>query len=931
MKPEFQPEFEAILEKLRVNDPSLTSLDLDSKEITDADIKKLAIVLPSNRALGALSLWKNWIGNAGAKDLSLALQENRTLTSLNLINNLIGDAGAEDLSLALQENHTLTSLYLTGNRIGDAGAEDLSLALKENHTLTRLDLESNPIGDAGAEDLSLALQENRTLTMLSLGNNKIGAAGAKALSLALQKNHPLTTLGLGGGNPIGDAGVKDLSLALKENRTLTSLYLSGNRIGDAGAKDLSLALKENHTLTALSLVDNQIGDAGAKALSLALKENHTLRALYLYENQIGNTLQETLKAFINRNIQLVEESYQAAQQGNVDQVRQALQQGVSLLGYNRDDDSNTLLHVAAKKGHSALMQFLITHCKAEGLPLNPRNYQGQTPADLARAQGHTAILALLESSPLPLEQPAVPTATVISLPHQPENPRPLMSIEVDRSNLQTWVVKQSTVSAPQSLLPLDTNQQNSLIALLTKVPDFVTRCELAQMPKRQELSYALATDAEKMQQVKEQKSIAQQPLLQGYYFTFQRILNQTFIAALAISSELIKNDQAASRAGSASSALGLVMKALTVVAGAVPGLSAATSILSVLMEKGLAIHANNQLTRLVSIAPGPAQMEYLIERIARQLTLQLAEGLQQLTEKKTFPLWDALKTFYAKAKKPFVVELAETLQQRQAVEDALQLLKALMQADKTFDRNQDFVAESVRYLLAFKQNKQNTQDTNQKKKEINVDKTARQTAATFPLGDSSMSMLLAMQAKLEEMERREKSREAEMQQLRIELKTRDEQHAALQQEFAEIKRLFNTETLENRLAQQAETVQQLTQKIERQGDKADQTTVSAVQTQLTDLAKLSAAINDRQSKIEKAHQDVRSIVSKIPTDFLAASGETQLTSMDFAQPNQKLQAFRFKVHEMEEQLTLLLTTVSEHHERLDQTEHRMHVGSTFRH
>ena len=59
-----------------------------------------------------------------------------------------------------------------------------------------------------------------------------------------------------------------------------------------------------------------------------------------------------------------------------------------------------------------------------------------------------------------------------------------------------------------------------------------------------------------------------------------------------------------------------------------------------------------------------------------------------------------------------------TAQQRQAVEDALQLLKALMQEDKTFDREKDFVAGSVRYLLAFKQNKQNTQDVNQKKKEI---------------------------------------------------------------------------------------------------------------------------------------------------------------------------------------------------------------------
>ena len=216
---------------------------------------------------------------------------------------------------------------------------------------------------------------------------------------------------------ITDADIKKLAIVLPSNRTLRALNLSGNQIGDAGAEALSLALQENCTLTRLFLSDNQIGAAGAKDLSLALQENRTLTTLDLYDNQIDDAMKKTLEAFINRNIQLAGEAYRAAAEENVDQVRQALQQGVSLFGHR---DSNTLLHAAAKKGHSSLMQFLITHCKAEGLPLNPRNRQGETPADLARAQGHAAILALLEASTLPLEQPAMPTATAISLPPEPD-------------------------------------------------------------------------------------------------------------------------------------------------------------------------------------------------------------------------------------------------------------------------------------------------------------------------------------------------------------------------------------------------------------------------------------------------------------------------------------------------------------------------------
>src|SRR3990167_7300497 len=87
-----------------------------------------------------------------------------------------------------------------------------------------------------------------------------------------------------------------------------------------------------------------------------------------------------------------------------------------------------------------------------------------------------------------------------------------------------------------------------------------------------------------------------------------------------------------------------------------------------------------------------------------------------------------VKTFYREAKKQFIVELAETLQQRQAVEDALQLLKAVMQEDKTFDRNQDFVAESVCYLLALKQNEQKI---NKKKEEIKVTKPDHRTTPVF--------------------------------------------------------------------------------------------------------------------------------------------------------------------------------------------------------
>jgi hypothetical protein len=66
----------APLEKIRNNDPSLTSLNL----------------------------WGNQIGDASAKDLSDVLKHNNTLTSLDLVGNQIGDAQLKEINTLIERN-----------------------------------------------------------------------------------------------------------------------------------------------------------------------------------------------------------------------------------------------------------------------------------------------------------------------------------------------------------------------------------------------------------------------------------------------------------------------------------------------------------------------------------------------------------------------------------------------------------------------------------------------------------------------------------------------------------------------------------------------------------------------------------------------------------------------------------------------------------
>jgi Ran GTPase-activating protein (RanGAP) involved in mRNA processing and transport len=98
----------AILERIKANDPTLTTLNLSHKALTDADIQPLANALATNTFLTNLNVGGNQIGDEGAK----ALAANTTLTNLDVSRNQIGVEGAK----ALAANATLTTLKVAWNQ-----------------------------------------------------------------------------------------------------------------------------------------------------------------------------------------------------------------------------------------------------------------------------------------------------------------------------------------------------------------------------------------------------------------------------------------------------------------------------------------------------------------------------------------------------------------------------------------------------------------------------------------------------------------------------------------------------------------------------------------------------------------------------------------------------------------------------------------------
>ena len=82
-------DFQAILERIRNNDPTLTALDLGNKNIGDLGAQALAEVLKVNTNLKNINLAVNGIKDKGVKYIAEVLKVNTSLKSLNLVHNEI--------------------------------------------------------------------------------------------------------------------------------------------------------------------------------------------------------------------------------------------------------------------------------------------------------------------------------------------------------------------------------------------------------------------------------------------------------------------------------------------------------------------------------------------------------------------------------------------------------------------------------------------------------------------------------------------------------------------------------------------------------------------------------------------------------------------------------------------------------------------------
>lgn len=324
----------------------ITSLNLENCGIGDEE----AAVIAKNTVIKKLNMRNNNIFDAGAK----ALAQNNTITWLNLDQNHIGNAGVKafawnatltSLSIAcpahgkigasgakvLAKNTTLLSLDLAFQDIGDDGAA----AFAENTSLVSLDLRDNNIGDIGA----IAIAESKTLAILRLYGNKVGVSGAKALA----KNTSFISLDLGD-NEIGTEGAKAFSL----NTTVASLDISSNEISGEAETEFT----RNTTITSIKLSCSDFLKDGGRTY---------------YEGRPGSeylsSIQSSaIRAMLERNQALPHKLLSACESDKTSEAQELIYLGVKPYGnyfVDNNVESNTLLHVIVKRKNLVLLKLAL--------------------------------------------------------------------------------------------------------------------------------------------------------------------------------------------------------------------------------------------------------------------------------------------------------------------------------------------------------------------------------------------------------------------------------------------------------------------------------------------------------------------------------------------------------------------------------------------
>ena len=280
-----------------------------------------------NISLNKLIMRECNLGASGADGIGKMLYHNKSITSVNLNSNDISDAGVENLVEYLKCTNAIKHLGLYNNNITSNGAYHLRKLLSLNHTtLNSIELGMNPLKDEGVDfilqsitttmeqvrladtgmtsscsSVSLALHKIKSIELTVCDNSGIsesladttvleglklwdgGDTANYAMISGINRNNSIKKLMFGRGH-LHHQTISHLAQIIKLNKTVTELVI---RFGNVSPSDYIVLLDVLTVNTSIREVriqpsyENELDQSLVLQILKLLKDNYTLEVLTL--------------------------------------------------------------------------------------------------------------------------------------------------------------------------------------------------------------------------------------------------------------------------------------------------------------------------------------------------------------------------------------------------------------------------------------------------------------------------------------------------------------------------------------------------------------------------------------------------------------------------------------------------------------------------
>lgn len=268
----------ALLDRVRSNDPTLTSVSLNTRN-SMVHIMAVIKALKLNTEVQKLEFYKCSLQASGCIKVFDMLNTNTTISTLDIKITPLTSAGVEKVLTQAARNNSLMNLGLSYMRLNSMSGPLIGAVLQNIRTLQVLSLQGNALRDAGLAGFVPILTANQAMLLeLHLDRNEIEDANHQ-LATMLRSNTTLRILGLPN-NKLQDAGTVEVARSMQFNTSLCSLNLQANDIHDTGAIELGQVT----SLKTLDLAKNvKIGREGCRAVAHMLTQNTVLTDLNLMD------------------------------------------------------------------------------------------------------------------------------------------------------------------------------------------------------------------------------------------------------------------------------------------------------------------------------------------------------------------------------------------------------------------------------------------------------------------------------------------------------------------------------------------------------------------------------------------------------------------------------------------------------------------------